>query len=74
MSFICEFCEATFNKKSSLTNHNKNAKYCLIKRGKIVVEQVEEVFYNCKYCKYTQTQNLELCISFYSLYSLVVDS
>ena len=62
MSFICEFCESTFNKKSSLTNHNKNAKYCLIKRGKIVVEQVEEVFYNCKYCKKVMVskQNLNI--------------
>jgi hypothetical protein len=51
MNFVCEFCNATFNKKSSLTNHHKNARYCLIKRGKIVLEKVEETFYNCKYCK-----------------------
>ena len=51
MDFTCEFCNTVFNKKSSLKNHNKTAKYCLIKRGKIVIDETEETIYNCKYCK-----------------------
>jgi len=73
MNFVCEFCDATFNKKSSLTNHHKNARYCLIKRGKIVVEQVEETFYNCKYCKKVMVtkqslnNHLQSCITKYEV-------
>ena len=45
MEFTCEFCNTIFNKKSSLKNHNKTAKYCLIKRGKIVIDETEEIIY-----------------------------
>jgi hypothetical protein len=33
MSFICEYCNAGFSVKHSLTYHQKTAKYCLEIRG-----------------------------------------
>jgi len=34
---ICKFCNSKFKSISSLNHHQKTAKYCLIKRGKIVI-------------------------------------
>lgn len=44
LKFECEFCDNTFKTKSSLTNHQKNAKYCLELRN-VVNES-----YKCDYC------------------------
>ena len=79
MSLICEFCETKFVGNSALKNHQKTAKYCLIKRGKIVIVEVDEepkeVIFECKYCdkKLASKQNLNIhlqsCIPKYeSLY------
>jgi len=32
--FICNFCNSSFSKKSNLTNHQQNAKFCLVIQGK----------------------------------------
>ena len=66
MSLECEFCETKFIGKSALKNHQKSAKYCLIKRGKIVIVEVEEepkeIIFECKYCnkKLASKQNLNI--------------
>jgi len=66
MSLECEFCESKFIGKSALKNHQKTAKYCLIKRGKIVIVEVDqepkEVIFECKYCnkKLASKQNLNI--------------
>jgi len=66
MSLECEFCETKFIGKSALKNHQKTAKYCLIKRGKIVIVEVDqepkEVIFECKYCnkKLASKQNLNI--------------
>ena len=44
--YTCEFCETSFTVKKNLIAHQKNAKYCLEKRG----ENVNEKFV-CKYCQ-----------------------
>jgi hypothetical protein len=50
--FICEFCNSTFAKKSNLTNHQKNAKFCLAIQGK------ENNNFICEFCnKKLSTKN-----------------
>jgi len=51
----CNFCNKIFSCKSSLTLHQKTAKYCLKLQGKINEEKFE-----CEYCnkKFTVKQNL----------------
>lgn len=34
MQFTCEFCKNTFRTKSSLSNHQRKARYCLDNRKK----------------------------------------
>ena len=59
----CEFCHHKFANKSSMSNHQRRAKYCLKLRGK------EEYNFECSGCykKYTSKENLQIheenCIS-----------
>uniref|UniRef100_A0A6C0CYY3 C2H2-type domain-containing protein n=1 Tax=viral metagenome TaxID=1070528 RepID=A0A6C0CYY3_9ZZZZ len=68
----CEYCKKNFKSVSNLNNHQKTAKYCLIKRGLIKEDNsliIEE--YNCKYCdkllstKYTLNSHIESCSKYY---------
>ena len=68
----CEYCKQKFKTSGILNNHQKTAKYCLIKRGLIKEDNsliIEE--YNCKYCdkllstKYTLNSHIESCSKYY---------
>ena len=54
----CQFCNKDFSNKSSLTNHQKTAKYCL----KLQDTDKEISNFNCDYCKklFTSRQNLNI--------------
>jgi hypothetical protein len=52
---ICEFCKKSFSAKSSLTLHQKTAKYCFQIRGE---ESSSE--FSCDFCKKTFTNNHRL--------------
>lgn len=56
MSFKCEFCSGIFSAKSSLTLHQKRAKYCLSNRG---IEK--EIKYTCDMCdkKFNEKRYME---------------
>jgi hypothetical protein len=56
-SLICEYCNTEFISISSINNHRKNAKYCLIIQGKL--EHKKD--YSCNLCKKTLSskRNLE---------------
>jgi hypothetical protein len=41
----CEFCKNIFSSKANLNSHQKTAKYCLEKQGKI-----ESALFKCKHC------------------------
>jgi hypothetical protein len=55
----CEFCKKIFKTKSSLINHQKTVKSCLILQGKN--EDEETLKYNCGFCKknFSRIYNLE---------------
>ena len=54
----CQFCNKDFTSKSSLTNHQKTAKYCL----KLQDTNKEISNFNCDYCRklFTSRYNLNL--------------
>ena len=54
----CQFCNKDFTSKSSLTNHQKTAKYCL----KLQDTNKEISNFNCNYCRklFTSRYNLNL--------------
>ena len=54
----CQFCNKDFSNKSSFTNHQKTAKYCL----KLQDTDKEISNFNCDYCKklFTSRQNLNI--------------
>ncbi len=53
----CQFCNKVFSSKSSLNNHQKNAKYCLK-----LQDNKETNNFNCDYChkNFTSKQNLNI--------------
>ena len=60
---VCQFCDKNFQRNSALTNHQKTAKYCLVKRGKIVSDEKKEIIiHECKYCNkiLSNKQNLNI--------------
>jgi hypothetical protein len=67
MNNKCEHCDTIFNNISSLNNHKKKAKYCLIKQGKIQSKSEEDIVYNCEYCdkilsnKYNLNAHINTC-------------
>uniref|UniRef100_A0A6C0CZP0 C2H2-type domain-containing protein n=1 Tax=viral metagenome TaxID=1070528 RepID=A0A6C0CZP0_9ZZZZ len=67
MNNKCEHCDTIFNNTSSLNNHKKKAKYCLIKQGKIQSKSEEDIVYNCEYCdkilsnKYNLNAHINTC-------------
>jgi hypothetical protein len=56
---ICEFCNTNFNTISSLNNHKKKAKYCLIIQGKM---EGKDKNFECECCKkvLSSKQNLKI--------------
>ena len=58
-SLKCEFCNTNFNTISSLNNHKKKAKYCLIIQGKI---EGKDKNFECECCKkvLSSKQNLKI--------------
>jgi predicted RNA-binding protein with EMAP domain len=55
-SLICEYCNTEFISISSINNHRKNAKYCLIIQGKL--EHKKD--YSCNLCKKTLSSKRNL--------------
>jgi len=55
-SLICEYCKTEFTSISSINNHQKNAKYCLIIQGKL--EHKKD--HNCNFCKKTLSSKRNL--------------
>jgi len=55
----CQFCNNNFSSTASLSHHQKTAKYCLKKRGKISKK------YTCEYCHkiYSTKQNMNIHIT-----------
>ncbi len=45
----CDYCNKSFRSISSLNNHKKNTKYCLIFQGKL--EKETEPVLICHYCQ-----------------------
>ena len=55
-SLICEYCNTEFISISSINNHRKNAKYCLMIQGKL--EHKKD--YSCNLCKKTLSSKRNL--------------
>ena len=53
---ICEFCQKEFKTKSSLTYHQKTAKYCLRLRN---IKPSESVTFNCPDCGLVSTRRVD---------------
>lgn len=51
---VCEFCKHEFTNKSTLTLHQKTAKYCLKLQGR------ENDSYKCQFCETILTSNQRL--------------
>ena len=59
----CQYCNKTFKSVSSLNNHKKNAKYCLIVQGKI--EEEKDQIFMCGYCQksLSNKKNLDIHVN-----------
>ena len=61
-NLICEYCNTKFINISSLNNHQKQAKYCLIIQGKLEKEnkEKEDKEFKCHQCKKILSSNQNL--------------
>ena len=68
-NITCEYCNSSLKKVSSLNYHQKNARYCLIKQGKIEEKKDDDniIIHKCNFCdkilstKHTFNSHLLIC-------------
>jgi hypothetical protein len=68
-NITCKHCNNSFNKTSALNYHQKNARYCLIKQGKIEEKKEDDniIIHKCNFCekilstKHTYNSHLLIC-------------
>ena len=51
MSFSCKFCKKNYSTKSSLNNHQKTVKACILIQKKSEDNSIKHTQYECKDCK-----------------------
>ena len=57
---ICQFCNKNFSSVSSLNNHQKKTKFCLIIQGKMTLKEEVNKKFECNNCKKILSSNQNL--------------